>query len=148
MAALAQMTLQFVENMLNANPGVELFTGYFFSDIITNSGNPNRTQVQNAYQALLDQSKNLGGAVIPNAYPDPSTYSLSGQLTTSGNQAVGNSSANSGAAGQTPQNAITVTQASIAPTPQVLLVDTITPAQVFVAPPNYVAYVKKANQVN
>lgn len=128
MARLIDMTLQYLENLLVQNPGVTLFTGVFFSDIAANSdsgnifpatsqptGNPSRNQVKNAYQAAVDKAKYLAAVQIPVVYPDASTNSLGGTLVTSGNQAVGNSSANSGLPNQVPQNAVTTTQASIAP---------------------------------
>jgi hypothetical protein len=162
MANLSQMTLNFLENLLIDNPGVNLFTSYFFADIANFNaggsagsnpalgGNPTRQQVLNAYQAQVDQAKyGVGGAasgiIFPVVFADPSTGSLSGKLSTSGNQAVGGSSANSGLPGQAPQNAITVTQASIAPTPAISNpADDNVPAGVFVAPPSY----KQRVQVN
>ena len=69
MAQLNQMTLQFLESLLNDNPTVELFTSYFFSDIadfnaapgapgnggtVANGGNPTRLQVLQAYQSRQD----------------------------------------------------------------------------------------------
>ena len=154
MARLADMTLQFCESLLNINPTVQIFTSYFFTDIPAAAGNanifgnPTRAQVLAAYQSKLDQSKygNGGiatGAVLPNAYPDPSTYSLGGKLST-------NVSVPNGSAGQAPTNGISVTQASIAPTPQVLLVDSLVIAGVFAIPPsgnNYVENIKTATQV-
>jgi hypothetical protein len=159
MAALSQMTLVFLEQLLLDNPTVQIFTSYFFSDIPAAAGNnniagnPTRTQVLAAYQSQVDQAKyGAGGAasgiVFPVVYADPSTGSLSGSLSTSGNQAVGNSSANSGLPGQAPQNAITTTQASIAPTPAISNpADDNVPTGVFVAPPNYVQRVQTNGQV-
>lgn len=124
MAQLSDMHMGYLENLLVQNPGVTLFTSVFFTDIPANSdlgnifpatsqayGNPSRVQVQNALQAKADKAKYLAGVQIPVKYPDPSTQSLSGSLATSGN------TSQTGLPNQVPQNAITVTQASIAPSP-------------------------------
>jgi hypothetical protein len=89
MARLADMHLSFLENLLVQNPGVQLFTSYFFTDIPANSGgvagqaygNPSRSQVQNAFQAKADKAKYLGGTQLPVTYPDVSSQSLTNQLS-------------------------------------------------------------------
>lgn len=154
MATLASMTLNFLENLLNDNPTVQIFTSYFFSDIPAAAGNnniagnPTRTQVLAAYQSQVDQSKyGVGGAasgiIFPVVFPDPSTYSLGGKISTSGNIGSG-----TGQAGQAPQNAVSVTQASIAPVPAISNpADDNVPSGVFPIPPvgnNY----KQRVQVN
>jgi hypothetical protein len=157
MANLSQMTLQFLESLLNDNPTVELFSSYYFADIANFNagtsagvspaagGSPTRQQVVNAYQSLVDQSKYgpggaASGTAFPVVYQDPGTYSLSGKVSTSGNIGSG-----TGLAGQAPQNAVSVTQASIAPIVAIANPsDDNVPAGVFVAPPNY----KQRVQVN
>ena len=151
MAQLAQMTLQFLENMLNANPSVEVFTEYFFTDIPANSGqagqvygNPTRVQVLAAYQAQVDQAKYLAGAQLPVVYSDPSTASLTGQVNSNGGPNA-NASTEDGTnlANQVPTNSMSAAGTTEALIPAIAVqADMDVPAGVFVAPPNYVQRVR------
>src|SRR5271154_2726061 len=105
MARLADMTFQYLENLLATNPTTALFTSLFFTDIPANSGltsgqaygNPTRTQVLNAFQVLADQAKTWGGLANPLSQPDPSTTSLTGQVNSNGGPAAnGATEANNG----------------------------------------------------
>ena len=151
MARLADMTLQFLENMLNSNPSVEVFTEYFFTDIPANSGqagqiygNPTRVQVLAAYQSYVDQSKYLAGVQLPVVYSDPSTASLTGQMNSNlGPNANGASEANSGLPNQTPTNSTSAAGTTEALIPAIAsAADNNVQAGVFVAPPNYVQRVR------
>ena len=120
MARLADMTMQFLENLLVQNPGVTLFSEYFFTDIPANSdagnifpattqpyGNPSRNQVKNAFQSRADQAKYLAGAQLPVVYSGPSTASLTGQVNSNGGPNSNPSTdAGTGLPGQVPSNSM------------------------------------------
>ena len=159
MAQLNQMTLQFLESLLNDNPTVELFTSYFFSDIadfnaapgapgnggtVANGGNPTRLQVLQAYQSQVDQNKYLAGVQQPVVYSDPSTASLTGQMNSNlGPNANGATEANTGLPNQTPTNSTSAAGTTEALIPAIAnAADDNVPAGVFVAPPNYVQRVR------
>ena len=153
MARLADMTLQFLESLLNDNPTVEIFTSYFFTDIPANSGqagqaygNPTRVQVLNAYQSAVDQNKYLAGAQNPVVYSDPSTSSLTGQVNSNGGPtAIGTTEDGNGLPGQVPTNSMSASGTSEALIPAIAnAADDNVQAGVFVAPPNY----KQRTQLN
>lgn len=89
---ISDMSLQALENMLVTNPGVNLFTSYFFTDIPANSappadiypatsqayGNPSRNQVRNAFQAKCDQMKYDASGNQFVIDPNPSGLTASG----------------------------------------------------------------------
>jgi hypothetical protein len=72
MALLSQMTLNYLENLLLTNPGVQNFTGLGFSDY----PNPTRAQVKNAWQSLVDQLKYNQSVQQLLVASDPSTAVL------------------------------------------------------------------------
>lgn len=149
MARLADMTLEYLENLLITNPGVTLFTGVFFTDIPANSdagnifpatsqsyGNPSRNQVKNAFQSKADQAKYLAGAQFPVVYSDPSTASLTGQLVNNVDVSNGASSAQTGLPNQTPTNATAPSGTTEALIPAIgAQSDMLVPAGVLKQPP-------------